>query len=130
MPYVSPRGTVKTTAPPRQQQPPPEEAVQGEEPSEHAPSAELGEVNSRDRDSSIVEELEHWKGWGVRHDVTDYEREDIDPLDPNGEVIVDEKMTDRGRKGKKPALRLVTEEKKNVVRVDEIDERFISEDLL
>jgi hypothetical protein len=46
----------------------------------HIPSKELGEVSSRDRDASVVESLEHWKGWNARRESED-EGDDVDPLE-------------------------------------------------
>jgi hypothetical protein len=133
MPYVSPRGTVKSTIPPKHKAPP-EEPAKIEKPVAHNPSVELGEVNSRDRDPSIVQELEHWKGWGAKHEIAKDEKEDMDPLDENeeNEVIQKTATVERPQKERPMPLRIVTEPKRRVLRVSEIevDERFISDDLL
>jgi hypothetical protein len=134
MPYISPRGAVKSTIPPRRQRPPPEEPTNIAKPEEHVPSADLGEVNSRDRDPSIAQELEHWKGWSAKHEIVKDEKEDVDPLDeePNNEVAEKTLIVERPQKEKRTPPRIATEPRKRVVRVSEIevDERFISDELL
>jgi len=134
MPYVSPRGAVKSTIPPRRQRLPLEDSTDIAKPEEHVPSADLGEVNSRDGDPFIIQELEHWKGWSVKHEIDKDEKEDVDPLDeePNSDVAEKTVIVERHQKEKRVPLRIVTEPSKWMVEVDEIEvnERFISDDLL
>lgn len=80
MPYISPRDAVKSRIPPRQK-PPLAEPTKTEALQEHVPSVDLGEVNSRDGNPSVVQELEHWKGWSAEHKVVEDEKEADDPLD-------------------------------------------------
>jgi len=84
MPFVSPRGLIKTKAPESKPNKPAEtkQSAQSEdvEVKAHEASAALGEVNARDRDPSVVEGLEMWKGWSWK-DGSGEEREDVDPLE-------------------------------------------------
>jgi hypothetical protein len=50
----------------------------------------LGEVSSRDRDATVVESLQHWKGWNARRE-SEEEGEYIDPLDAGPGVVHVEK---------------------------------------
>jgi hypothetical protein len=133
MPYVSPRGKVRSSIPPRQR-PTPKKPTTFEKLEEHVPSVDLGEVNSRDRDPSIVEELVHWKGWNAKHEAANDLKEDVDPLDEEVKNKVSEKsvIVERPQKERKLPLRIATEPSKQVVEVNEIEvnERFISDDLL
>lgn len=70
MPYVSPRGNVKTTAPPRRKSTAPmfkEAEGDYEQGLAHMASKELGEViEGRDEDpevEAVMEGLDHWSGW-------------------------------------------------------------------
>lgn len=133
MPYVSPRGTVKSTMPTKQA-PVPQDLDKLRKFEEHVPSIALGEVNSRDRNPSIVQKLDYWKGWGAHHEPVSDEQEDIDPLDEAVESQTSEKIviTERFRNETKLSLTIVTKPNKRVVSISEIevDERFISDELL
>lgn len=141
MPYISPRGTVTSTIPIRPRpRPIPSAPAKSETPEKHIPSADLGEVNSRDRDPFLAQKLDHWKGWEANHEVPEDKKEDVDPLDEEVKEKIAEKAAtkDRPQKQRKlpmrieMPLRIVTEPSKRAVGVNEIevDERFISDDLL
>jgi hypothetical protein len=86
MPYVSPRGAINNKIPSKQQRTVTEAQEKYGEAIEHVPSKELGEVNSRDRDQSVVEELDQWKGWNARREGVPDEGE-VGPLDTAGEEV-------------------------------------------
>lgn len=88
MPYVSPHGVVKASAPPREKTQTIESAEKQDdideevEKKEHIPSVDLGEVlEGRDGDPEVAEEMGHWSGFrGQKHELPDekeYELEEI-----------------------------------------------------
>lgn len=144
MPYVSPRGIVMSTIPikPRPRPTPPALATaQPEILGKQTPSADLGDFNSRNLDAFLAQKLDHWTGWGAKHEVAGAEKEDIELLGEEVKDKVAEKATTKDTRPQKERKlpmrielpsRIVTGPSKRAVSVNEIevDERFIPDDLL
>jgi hypothetical protein len=90
MPYISPKGAIKSSIPPSKPKTKPASA-QDNTPSDGKIYLVESE-DTRPMDPKVVEELDHWKGWGARRE-SEAEDEDVDPL-------VESAKTERGTESK------------------------------
>lgn len=108
MPYVSPHGVVKATAPPRKKtqlsitRENVDDGNDDGQQKQHVPSINLGEVlEGRDADPEVAEEMGHWGGFEEKHhelaDEKEYELEET--LAP-GDDVPDEGPEGDGKEDK------------------------------